>query len=168
MAENNFNAGLALGGLDLVLIIGTNLYFAKKATELSVRLDKIEDNVKHQHVVKSSSGYHENNVEADIDELYDRVEAMESSIEKITERQKRSEFLLNQIINALKDNSITINIDAQHRRMSSRKKHPTSDKPSRHQKDEPLEDEEEDEDDNDDKEDNSDVDLALNMINGKK
>jgi len=164
MSDSTFNAGLALGGLDLVLIIGSDLYFTKKITELSVKIDKVENSVKHQHVAKSSSGYQENDVDADIDELYNRIESLESTVDKISERQKRSEFLLNQIINALKDNSINVNIEAQQRRISSRRKQPSSQK---HKKEEQNNTQEEPEQEDDD-DDNSDIDIIANMAKSSK
>lgn len=160
MAESSsFNLGVALGGLDLVLILGSDLYFAKKITELSVQIDALDNKVKHQIVGKSSSGYQESDLDDEVDDLYNRVEALENTMEKITDRQKRSEFLLNQIINALKDNNININIDAQQRRISSRRKHPTKVNKN-------PEEENDEDDDEDNKEDESD--LALNLLKNSK
>jgi predicted nucleic acid-binding Zn-ribbon protein len=165
MSESTFNSGLALGGLDLILIIGSDLYFSKKLTELSVKIDKIENNVKHQHVAKASSGYQENDVEADIDELYNRVESLESTIDKLSERQKRSEFLLNQIIDALKDNSINLNIEAKQRRIHSRRKQPVSQKNNRENENGENGDRE---NGDEDEEDNSDIDIIANMAKSSK
>jgi predicted nucleic acid-binding Zn-ribbon protein len=170
MSESNINIATALGGVDLVLIIGSGLYFSKKITELSVKIDKVENSVKH-HPAKSSSTINvDDNLEADIDELYNRVESLENTIDKLTERQKRSEFLLNQIINSLKDNSISINIDAHQRRISSRRKQPLSQKRelvNTSTKNIPnVEDEEEEEEE--EEEDNSDIDIAVQMANGTK
>jgi len=122
------SAGIALAGVDLILICGATVVFTKKISNINERLDKLEE---------GKTLKNEGDVFDAINDIYERVEFLEKENEILRDKAQRLEHITNKLLFALNSNNIPVSIEQNVRRRivqkkpgsSSRTIRPTNKKP---------------------------------------
>lgn len=107
------STAIALAGIDFALIAASTAYFSNKIGSINTRIDELEKN-------KSSKG--NDDIVDSVNDIYDRVEFLESENEKLKDKIARLEHITNKLLFALNSNNIPVAIEQSTRRITRSKK----------------------------------------------